>query len=186
MLGGDTDYYRPMFNLTWFHLVSRQPFRTSWGINTELGMIEPIGDDTIEDPAIYPQQRFFLGGDSTVRGFRRRSIVVREENGTIRNDEDGFPVGGDRQVQLNLEYHIQMGGPFRVVFFGDGGAVWAKDQSFDTDFFRYSAGAELRIKVPIFPAPLRFIYAVNLQRAGRRPVRLVRLQLEHYLLGLPH
>lgn len=163
VLGGDTDYYRPTFNLTWFHMVSRQPFRSSWGINTEIGIIEPIGVDTKDDPAIYPQQRFFLGGDSTVRGFRRRSIVVREENGAIRKDEDGFPVGGDRQVQLNLEYHVQMGGPFRVVFFADGGAVWAKDQSFDTDFFRYSAGAELRIKVPIFPAPLRFIYAVNLR-----------------------
>lgn len=163
VLGGDTDYYRPTFNLTWFHLVSRQPFKSSFGINTEVGLIEPIGEDTEADPAIYPQQRFFLGGDSTVRGFRRRSIVVREEDGTIRKDADGFPVGGDRQVQLNLEYHIQMGGPFRVVFFADAGAVWAKDQSFDTDFFRYSAGAELRIKVPIFPAPLRFIYATNLR-----------------------
>ena len=164
VLGGDTDYWRPQFNLTWFTLVSRQPFKSSFGINTELGIIEPIGEDNPpDDPAIYPQQRFFLGGDATVRGFRRRSIVVREENGKIRRDEDGFPVGGDRQVLLNLEYHIQLGGPFRVVFFGDAGAVWAKDQSFDTDFFRYSAGAELRIKVPIFPAPLRFIYAVNLQ-----------------------
>ncbi len=162
VLGGETDYYKPQLNLTWFHLVSRQPVKTSFGINTELGLIEPIGVDTADDPAIFPQQRFFLGGDSTVRGFRRRSIVVRELDGKIRRDEDGFPVGGDRQILFNAEYHIQLGGPFRVVFFGDAGAVWAKNQSFDTDFFRYSAGAELRIKVPIFPAPLRFIYAVNL------------------------
>lgn len=162
VLGGETDYYKPQLNLTWFHLVSRQPAKTSFGINTELGLIEPIGDDTADDPAIFPQQRFFLGGDSTVRGFRRRSIVVRELDGKIRRDRDGFPVGGDRQILFNAEYHIQLGGPFRVVFFGDAGAVWAKNQSFDTDFFRYSAGAELRIKVPIFPAPLRFIYAVNL------------------------
>lgn len=163
VLGGETDYYRPMFNLTWFTLVSRQPFKSSFGINTELGIIEPIGVDTREDPAIFPQQRFFLGGDSSVRGFRRRSIVVRNADGKIRLDEDQFPVGGDRQILVNAEYHIQAGGPFRVVFYADAGAVWAKDQSFDTDFFRYSAGAELRIKVPIFPAPLRFIYAVNLE-----------------------
>ena len=162
LLGGDTDYWRPQLNLTWFHLVSRQPVKSSFGINAELGLIEPIGEDTVEDPAIYPQQRFFLGGDSSVRGFRRRSIVVREENGNIRRDIDGFPVGGDREILFNTEYHIQLGGPFRFVLFGDAGAVWAKDQSFDTGFFRYSAGAELRIKVPIFPAPLRFIYARNL------------------------
>ncbi len=163
VLGGETDFYRPLFNLTWFHLVSRQPFKSSWGINSEIGLIEPIGTDTAADPAIFPQQRFFLGGDTSVRGFRRRSLVVRETNGKIRLDADGFPVGGDRQILVNLEYHVQLGGPFRIVFFGDAGAVWAKNQSFDTDFFRYSAGAELRIKVPIFPAPLRFIYAVNLQ-----------------------
>jgi outer membrane protein insertion porin family len=163
VLGGETDYYRPMFNLTWFTLVSRQPFKSSFGINTEIGIIEPIGVDTADDPAIFPQQRFFLGGDSSVRGFRRRSLVVREKDGKIRLDEDQFPVGGDRQILINAEYHIQAGGPFRVVFYADAGAVWAKDQSFDTDFFRYSAGAELRIKVPIFPAPLRFIYAVNLE-----------------------
>lgn len=162
VLGGETDYYRPQLNLTWFRLVSRQPFKSSFGINTEIGLIEPIGVDTKEDPAIFPQQRYFLGGDSSVRGFRRRSLVVRELDGKIRRDEDGFPVGGDRQILLNAEYHIELGGPFRIVFFGDAGAVWAKDQSFDTDFFRYSAGAELRIKVPIFPAPLRFIYAMNL------------------------
>jgi outer membrane protein assembly factor BamA len=28
---------------------------------------------------------------------------------------------------------------------------------------RYSAGAELRITLPIFQAPLRFIYGVNLK-----------------------
>ena len=92
---------------------------------------------------------------------RVRGVLVLQD-GKIRLDEDQFPVGGDRQILFNAEYHIQLGGPFRIVFFGDAGAVWAKNQSFDTDFFRYSAGAELRIKVPIFPAPLRFIYAVNL------------------------
>ena len=64
--------------------------------------------------------------------------------------------------QLNLEYHVLTGGPFRVVFFADAGGVFARDQSMDPDLMRYSAGAELRVSVPLFPAPLRFIYASNL------------------------
>ena len=66
-------------------------------------------------------------------------------------------------LQLNLEYHIQMGGPFRVVLFGDAGGVFGDDQTLSTDLLRYSAGAEVRVRVPIFPAPLRFIYAFNLE-----------------------
>lgn len=163
VLGGETDFYRPQANMTWFMMTSRQPFKSSFGVNVEASFIEPIGEPTEDDPKIYPQQRFFLGGDSSLRGFRRRSVVVRNEDGTIRRDENGFPVGGDRMFTANLEYHIELGGPFRLVFFGDAGAVWASDQSFNADFVRYSAGAELRIKVPIFPAPLRFIYASNLK-----------------------
>ena len=156
-LGGETDYVRPQANLTWFTPVSRQPFKSSFGINMEAGYLRPIGDGTI-----FPQQRFFLGGDDSIRGFRRRSVVVRDAEGNIRRDEVGFPLGGDQMLQVNLEYHVQAGGPFRLVFFADAGGVFADDQSFDTDLFRYSAGVEMRVKVPIFPAPLRFIYASNI------------------------
>ena len=156
-LGGDTDYVRPQANLTWFTPISRQPFRSSFGVNVEAGVIR-----TIDDGRIFPQQRFFLGGDDSVRGFRRRSLVVRDTDGNILRDEQGFPLGGDNMLQLNLEYHIQAGGPFRIVVFADAGGVFSEEQSIDTDLFRYSAGVEMRVKVPIFPAPLRFIYASNI------------------------
>ncbi len=156
-LGGDTDYVRPQANLTWFTPVSRQPFKSSFGINLEAGILR-----TIDDGRIFPQQRFFLGGDDSVRGFRRRSLVVRDTDGNILRDEQGFPLGGDNMLQVNFEYHIQAGGPFRIVLFADAGGVFSEEQSIDTDFFRYSAGVEMRVKVPIFPAPLRFIYASNI------------------------
>lgn len=156
-LGGDTDYIRPQANLTWFTPISRQPFRSSFGINMEAGYLRAVGDGTI-----FPQQRFFLGGDDSIRGFRRRSVVVRDAEGNILRDETGFPLGGDKSFQLNLEYHVQAGGPFRLVFFADAGGVFSEDQSIDPDLFRYSAGVEMRVKVPIFPAPLRFIYATNI------------------------
>ena len=156
-LGGETDYVRPQANVTWFTPVSRSPFKSSFGLNLEAGYLKPIDDGTI-----FPQQRFFLGGDDSIRGFRRRSVVVRDPEGNILRDEVGFPLGGDKMLQLNLEYHIQAGGPFRIVLFADAGGVFAEDQSLDTDLFRYSAGVEMRVKVPIFPAPLRFIYASNI------------------------
>ncbi|MEM1181062.1 MAG: outer membrane protein assembly factor BamA, partial [Acidobacteriota bacterium] len=168
-LGGEAEFWRPEIATTWFRGVSRNPFKSYVGINFEAGYIEPIGDPTADDPLIFPQQRFFLGGDNSIRGFRRRSVVVRNDDGTIRRDgpdgTTGFPLGGSAKFLLNLEYHIDAGGPFRVVLFADAGGVFdvrgefGDSQSIDPDLFRYSAGVELRVKVPIFPAPLRFIYA---------------------------
>ena len=37
-----------------------------------------------------------------------------------------------------------------------------EQQTFDLSNLRYTAGAELRILLPVFGAPLRFIYALNL------------------------
>ncbi len=169
-LGSDINFYRPLLTYTWFRPVSRRSFKSSFGINVEAGYIAAFGDSLDDDgiggrdsAGLFPQQRFFLGGDNSVRGFNRRSIVVREEDGTIRRDEFGFPLGGTSMFLFNLEYHVQLAGPFRLVLFGDAGGVFDEDQSIDTDLLRYSAGAELRIRVPLFPAPLRFIYAINLE-----------------------
>ncbi|MEM8931629.1 MAG: BamA/TamA family outer membrane protein, partial [Acidobacteriota bacterium] len=167
-LGGEAEFIRPQITLTSFRPVTRNPVKSYFGVNFEAGYIDAIGEITDDEPKIFPQQRFFLGGDDSIRGFRRRSVVVREENGDFRFDEDGFPLGGDAMLLLNLEYHIDAGGPFRVVLFGDAGGVFDTSgefgpaQSIDPDLFRYSAGVEMRVRVPIFPAPLRFIYARNL------------------------
>lgn len=157
-LGGDTSFVEPQFNLTSFFRATQGSVKSSFGFKVDMGYITPLDDNEL-----FPQQRFFLGGDGNVRGFRRRSIVVREEDGTIRRDSLGFPLGGTKMLRLSAEYHIIVGGPFRVVFFGDAGGVFDDDQSIDTNLLRYSAGAELRIQVPLFPAPLRFIYAFNLE-----------------------
>ncbi|MEM8961761.1 MAG: outer membrane protein assembly factor BamA [Acidobacteriota bacterium] len=156
-LGGDLDFIRPQVSATYFQPVSRRPLRSTFGFNFEAGYITALNDGEL-----FPSQRYFLGGESSVRGFRRRSIRVRDEDGNLVRDEDGFPLGGDYFAQINAEYHILAGGPFRVVLFADAGGVFSEDQSIDFGALRYSAGVELRVLVPLFGAPLRFIYAVNL------------------------
>lgn len=63
---------------------------------------------------------------------------------------------------MNLEYHFLLGGPFRLLLFGDAGNVFGESQKFDLSNLRYTAGVELRVFLPVFGAPLRFIYAKNL------------------------
>lgn len=156
-LGGESEFIRPIGTLTYFKPIARKPIKSSLGINIEAGFIETIGDSVL-----FPQQRFFLGGESSIRGHRSRSIFVRDEDGNIQFDAQGIPLGGTKMVQVNLEYHLITGGPFRVVLFGDGGGVFSEEQSIDPSLMRFSAGVELRVMVPLFPAPLRFIWANNL------------------------
>ena len=168
-LGGDTNYYRPQLTATWFKPISLGLLRTVFAINVEGGLIQPFNGHLL----LY-SDRFYLGGENTIRGFRYKTLVVRDDSGHYIPDAFGFPQGGEQFFQANVEYHFLVGGPFRVVAFFDAGNVFGaqcnilnqehcSEGDFDISDLRYSAGAEMRILVPVFGAPLRFIYAKNLQ-----------------------
>ncbi len=147
---------RPQATASKYFPVTKGGLQTVFAVNGEIGLIEPLEDDEL-----FFNDRFYLGGENSVRGFRFRSIWVRDELGRSVLDAFGFPLGGNRSLQLNFEYHFVLGGPFRLLFYVDGGKVYGEDQSIDFDNFRVSTGAELQVNVPILGAPLRFIYAHN-------------------------
>lgn len=167
-LGGNTFYYRPEIGFSLFKPISQFPVQTVFGLNVEAGMIEPF-----DNHRLFYFDRYLLGGEQSLRGFRFRQVWVRDKNNNTILDEFGSPQGGEQFFQANLEYHLLLGGPFRMVFFGDAGNVWGaecfnatdigcSEGKFDISRLRYSAGAEVRIFVPVFGAPIRFIYAKNL------------------------
>lgn len=156
VLGGDSELVEPVFGLTWFQPLTSRPLRSTLSVRTRLGWLE--GDEG----EVFSQQRFFLGGEASVRGFRRRSLAVLASDGTLARDDQGFPLGGERMAQLNLEYHLLFGKRFRLVLFADAGGVFSEGQGFDADLARTSAGTELRFSLPRLRVPLRLIYAHNL------------------------
>lgn len=169
-IGGSEYFVRPVVGLTTYRPISGYPLESSLGLNVEAGMVEPFGGRDLERFVL-----FRLGGDTSVRGFERFRLFARdEETGNFIRDVNGFPVGGDRYLQANVEYHLILNGPFRLIAFVDAGQVFAPEilgpdgelsdrQGFDLGRLRYTAGAELRITLPMLGgAPLRFIYANNL------------------------
>ncbi|MCX7895605.1 MAG: outer membrane protein assembly factor BamA [Thermoanaerobaculum sp.] len=155
ILGGDFNYVRPELGFSFFYPLSR---RYILAANLEGGMIRPYGGSSIP---LY--DRYFLGGERSLRGFSYYSVVPRKANGDYFLTENGSRMGGDRYLQLNLEYQIKLGGPIKFILFADLGNTWHELQGWQLGLLRYSAGAELRITLPIFQAPLRFIYGVNLK-----------------------
>jgi outer membrane protein insertion porin family len=160
-LSGDNYFVRPELAYSAFVPVSNYPTRTVAAFNVEAGLVNAF------DEKKYPLsslERFYLGGENSIRGHRFRSIFLRKPNGDPVLDKDGVIKGGDKYLQFNLEYHFLLGGPFRMILFGDGGNVYDEGQSINLSRLRYTAGAELRVLLPVFGAPLRFIYAVNLDK----------------------
>ncbi|MFZ5789038.1 MAG: outer membrane protein assembly factor BamA [Acidobacteriota bacterium] len=154
ILGGDFYYIRPEIGFSYFHPLTR---RYILAANFEAGMIDPFSDKTIP---IY--DRYRLGGERSLRGFEYYGVLPRTAEGSYFIDTFGVRIGGDRFLQLNLEYQIKLGGPIKLILFTDIGNTWHESQGWDFSLLRQSAGAELRIFLPIFQAPLRFIYGVNL------------------------
>lgn len=168
-LGGEDYFIEPTLNIAYTRpLISgknRRGVRTIGRVNLNFSYINPFGTDDDGQPReLFFLNRYFLGGENSIRGYGYRSIWVRDpETGETVFDETGvFPQGGDKYFYLNLEHHIVLGGPLRLVLFADGGNVYSESQDIDFSHLRATAGLELRINVPLFGAPLRFIYARNL------------------------
>jgi outer membrane protein assembly factor BamA len=103
-----------------------------------------------------------MGGDRSLRGLPYYSVLPRTEEGLYFLTPGGSRIGGDRYWQVNLEYQFLIGGPVRLVLFVDLGNTYVAEQGWDFSLWRRTTGAEMRIFLPIFQAPIRFIYGYNL------------------------
>jgi outer membrane protein insertion porin family len=153
-LGGDFDYWRPEVGISAFQPWKRHIILAA---NFEGGIIKPYNGS-----AIPVDDRYRLGGENSLRGLPYWEVLPRTKNGDYFIDSNGAALGGDRYLQLNLEFQIKVAGPLKFILFSDIGNTWFETQGWDLGLLRYTTGAEMRIFVPMFQAPLRFIYGINL------------------------
>ena len=110
---------------------------------------------TVEDlPA---SERFFAGGDTTIRGFALDTVGAPN---TI--SPSGFPRGGNALLLMNGELRVPMWGDFGTALFMDGGNVFDRVTEMDLGELRGSVGFGLRYKSPI--GPIRFDIGFKLDR----------------------
>jgi outer membrane protein insertion porin family len=163
-LGGTIHAIRPTFATTKYFKLSK---RSSFSVNLDLGYLRPIDYgkgcfltyDNFEQNSklcVPKGQRFFVGGEYSVRGFDYGTLGPTE----VVNGQTVI-AGGYKQVFFNTEYVFKVNDPLRLVFFGDGGWAYGYLDKVDPKKLRYSTGMELRIFLPVFQFPIRFIYAIN-------------------------
>ena len=146
-LGSQVDYYKLAGQSSWYFPVFR---KNTFVLSGRAGSILPMRN-SLEVPI---QKRFFLGGRTTVRGFKEDSLGAHAADGT--------PTGGNYMLNLNSEFRVPLQYGFILALFVDAGSVWSHGFPNAVFDLRESAGLGLRYTTPI--GPVSFDYGWKLDR----------------------
>ena len=116
----------------------------------------PVDPEGVGDVAASPieievgelplSERFFAGGDTTVRGF---ALDRLGDDATI--DQDGFPQGGNATLIFNGELRARVTGAIDLVGFLDAGNVYDRVGNASLTRIRGGAGFGVRYRSPVGP-----------------------------------
>lgn len=128
---------------TWYHGLSQG---TVLAARLDLGTAQPLGEAT----ELLPSNRFFAGGASSMRGYKRRRL------GPI--DATNEPVGGESIALAGAELRQDMGSlgpvPLGLTVFLDSGQVWATRQEVQFADIVTALGFGVWARTPIGPIRL--------------------------------
>jgi len=145
-LGSEVDYYKLSGQSSFYFTVFR---RSTIVLSGRAGMTRSFGR-TEEVPI---QKRFFLGGRTTVRGFKEDALGAR---GT-----DGTPTGGDMMVNMNAELRVPIRYGFIGAVFTDAGSVWYARSPVNGFDLRETSGLGLRYLTPVGPIGLDYAWKLD-------------------------
>jgi outer membrane protein insertion porin family len=147
------------------------------GFKREVEQVDSTGQPvTVTITELPASERFFAGGDTSVRGFSLDRLGTAE---TITRS--GFPTGGNGVVVLNGELLVNMWRALDVVGFLDGGNVFPRVRNMDVTELRAAAGFGVRYRSPV--GPVRIDLGFNLDPRELVPGSLERRTVLHVSLG---
>ncbi|MCU0862263.1 MAG: BamA/TamA family outer membrane protein [Planctomycetes bacterium] len=92
------------------------------------------------------QERWFNGGEASVRSFREAQLGP--------TDGAGIAIGGEYRNLFGVELRVPLWRTVEAGLFADAGNVGSAVQEFSLDDMRYALGAGLRLLLPIGPVRL--------------------------------
>lgn len=112
------------------------------GIKISAGNIK-----SFNSPEFIPvEERFYLGGSSSIRGWKRLELGLPDINGK--------PKGGNSFMQGSVEFRYPVLEEIYGVFFIDFGNVWEQMLTYKLNELQYAAGVGVRYSTPIGPLRL--------------------------------
>lgn len=114
----------------------------------EFGLVEPLAGTT----TIPLQERFFNGGENSVRSFRESELGPK--------DSEGEPLGGEAFTTFSIELRQRLRGHFEGALFYDVGNVTPQySDVLDFEGYEQAIGIGLRYSLPV--GPIRADLAAN-------------------------
>jgi outer membrane protein insertion porin family len=126
---------------------------------------DPIDGRTAVIEDLPASERFFAGGDTTIRGFALDSVGTPE---TI--SAQGFPKGGNAVLILNAELRVPVWRDLGMALFMDGGNVFNRVTAFDFAELRGATGFGVRYRSPIGPVRLDLGFKMDRRENESRSV----------------
>jgi outer membrane protein insertion porin family len=126
--------------------------QSSIAFGARAGIIHSLTNSGSDEATAIPiDERFFIGGATTVRSFGERDLGP--------HDNHGHPVGGEFYTVWNVEYTFPIFGELQGAIFTDAGNLLPTSEDIGLGDMRYAIGAGLRYKLPV--GPIRLDYGVN-------------------------
>jgi outer membrane protein insertion porin family len=164
-LGGSNRYLRYITEHTVFYPVG---FGSVASLRGTLGYIQGLGKEIPID------EKFYLGGISSLRGYSARTVCPTRANpirtnrgdlygnGNVTTTDNRIYLGGDMEAVANLEYTFPLlkdAGLKGVLFFDAGNSMDTLKDTFSNILMSYGAG--IRWFSPIGPLRLEYGFPIN-------------------------
>lgn len=145
-LGGDINLHK--LKLQFVKFAPLWKGRHTFGFQAVYEGLMGFGDS---DVPIY--EKFFLGGEQSIRGYDIYRLGPRNENGVV--------IGGTKSFYVNAEYQIPINQQFSFIAYYDIGNTYAQGNPINLNNFYSSMGLELKVFIPMLNVPFRLIFAYN-------------------------
>jgi outer membrane protein insertion porin family len=173
-LGGEVGFLKTYLQGSWFRrlpgpravvLATRASVGLADGLPREAQPTDadgrPIPGDPIVIEDLPASERFFAGGDTTIRGFALDTVGSAK---TI--SPRGFPRGGNGVLVMNVELRIPVWKEVGAAVFTDGGNVFERVTDFNVSELRGSYGFGLRYRSPIGPVRVDLGFKMDRRQFG--------------------
>jgi outer membrane protein insertion porin family len=149
--GGETDFYKVELGSVWFFpgFFKGHVFE----VRGRTGFVESYGDSS----RVPLFDRFFLGGITSLRGYRYREVGPQEKT----FDGDDEPIGGNTYWFGSAEYRIPIIERLKLALFYDIGMVQRDAFNWRVSDYNDNWGVGVLLDLPI--GPLRLDYGIPIR-----------------------
>jgi len=149
-LGGDKNFYRLQTSGEYYYPIKFNGVTTVLEVSGRTGIVQSYPNT----PDVPIFERYFTGGQDTIRGYDERTVGPLDPN---TNDA----IGGDALLLGSVEYTVPIIEIIKGAVFFDTGNVWDKVRNYGTGGLKSGTGVGLRVKTPIGPIKLDYGIPLN-------------------------